>query len=144
MRARHLLVLLLVLASSAALVPSVAQGATPQLRKMTVMDAQYCLALGMRPRVQVELSARGRVMFSVWSIDPSDPLRIPKQTAGPKRTATLPAGVSVLQFPDALGKTPRDFKPLQQNILVGIPFSGWRFGTPSIDVVGFMRLPACG
>lgn len=143
-RARILTVLLLA-AVAAALLPSGAQAArTPQLQELFVKDAQYCVALGMRPRVQVQLSAPGKVTFTVWSIDPLDPLKLPKQTAGPKTTTTLPQGVSVLDFPVALGKTLRDFKPGYLNVLLGVPAAGWQVGTPKLDALGFTRLPYCG
>lgn len=130
------------LATAVTAVPAQADR-TPQLRRMFVKDAQYCLALGMRPRVQIDLSAPGRVTFTVYSVDPKDPLKLPKQTAGPK-TVTAPEGTSVLEFPAALGKTPRDFAPAMQNMVIGQPFTGWQYGTPKVDAVGFMRLPMCG
>ncbi|MBJ7331417.1 MAG: hypothetical protein JHC95_16100 [Solirubrobacteraceae bacterium] len=128
-----------------ALIPASAQAArTPQVRALFVKDAQYCLALGMRPRVQIDLSAPGKVMFSVWSIktDLAD-LEMPKQTAGP-RTVTLPQGTSVLEFPVAFGRSARDFKPTQANIVIAQPYNGFNIGMPKIDMIGFMRLPACG
>lgn len=130
------------LTATAGAVPAQA-ARTPQLQRMFVKDAQYCLALGMRPRVQIALTAPGRVTFTVFSVNPNDPLKIPKQSAGPK-TVAAPEGTSVLEFPEALGRSPRDFRPAYQNILVGQPFTGWQYGTPKIDAAGFMRLPLCG
>lgn len=127
--------------SLAALIPSAAQAArTPQLRSAFVIDPTYCTAWGVTPRLQLTLSAPGKVMFWAYQVQfEGEKLPLPTKSAGPK-TLTLPAGTSTLSFTQAFGKTAGSFPSGAPQIFLALPYTGWQVGRPYLDQKGFTNI----
>lgn len=138
---RRILVALAVLAAAMAAAPAATQAAqTPQIRDAFVINPLYCTNYGITPRLQVTLSAPGKVTFWTYQVALNGTrLPLPKKSSGPK-TTTLPAGTSTLPFDVVFGKRPGAFTRQAGQIFIALPYTGWQVGNLFVDTKGFSNV----
>lgn len=138
---RRFLVVLALGGTAIALLPGAAHAArTPQIREAFVVNPLYCTSYGVTPRVQITLSAPGKVTFWTFQVALNGTkLPRPVQSSGP-RTTTLPEGTSVLPFNVAFGKSPGSFTRQAAQIFIALPSTGLQIGKPVVDTKGFSNI----